>query len=175
MPKWAAIITGITAIIVPQAEAAHTSSRRSTHQFSKVTTKHVNARHQARLKLIREGWLDPHCPAAPRISGPARVHCFPNGAGRCCVFYGWSDEFQIPDSLSRHPANHRQTRTRFGLNLEDGLHWGYQQSARRSCCCRVALAACAGSDDGRSISYTADRGDANQPFPTDYRVNCWRS
>ena len=34
----------------------------------------------------------------------------------------------------------------------------------------IALAACAGSDDGRSISYTADRGVANQPSPNNYRA-----
>ena len=33
----------------------------------------------------------------------------------------------------------------------------------------AALAACAGSDEGRGISYTDDRGVANQPFPTNYR------
>lgn len=34
----------------------------------------------------------------------------------------------------------------------------------------IALAACAGSDDGRSISYGDDRGTANQPFPSNYRA-----
>jgi hypothetical protein len=34
----------------------------------------------------------------------------------------------------------------------------------------IALAACAGSDDGRSISYTDDRGVANQPYPDNYRA-----
>jgi hypothetical protein len=37
----------------------------------------------------------------------------------------------------------------------------------------VALAACAGSgggEDARSISYTDDRGVANQPFPGNYRA-----
>ena len=34
----------------------------------------------------------------------------------------------------------------------------------------IALAACAGNDDGRSISFTDDRGVANQPFPSNYRV-----
>jgi hypothetical protein len=34
----------------------------------------------------------------------------------------------------------------------------------------VALAACAGSDENRGISYTADRGVANQPFPNNYRA-----
>jgi hypothetical protein len=33
-----------------------------------------------------------------------------------------------------------------------------------------ALAACAGSDDGRSISYTNDRGVADQPYPNNYRT-----
>jgi len=33
----------------------------------------------------------------------------------------------------------------------------------------ILLAACAGSDDGRSISYTDDRGVANQPYPSNYR------
>jgi hypothetical protein len=34
----------------------------------------------------------------------------------------------------------------------------------------IALAACAGSDDGKSISYTDDRGVANQPYPNNYRT-----
>ncbi|WP_425115670.1 hypothetical protein [Bradyrhizobium sp.] len=34
----------------------------------------------------------------------------------------------------------------------------------------IALAACAGSDGGGSITYTDDRGVANQPFPNNYRV-----
>jgi hypothetical protein len=34
----------------------------------------------------------------------------------------------------------------------------------------VALAACASSDDGGSISFTDDRGVANQPFPDNYRA-----
>ncbi len=34
----------------------------------------------------------------------------------------------------------------------------------------IVLAACAGSDDGRSITYTDDRGVANQPFPDNYRA-----
>lgn len=33
----------------------------------------------------------------------------------------------------------------------------------------TVLAACAGSDEGRGISYTDDRGVANQPFPTNYK------
>jgi hypothetical protein len=34
----------------------------------------------------------------------------------------------------------------------------------------IALAACAGGDDGRSITYTDDRGVANQPYPDNYRA-----
>ena len=34
----------------------------------------------------------------------------------------------------------------------------------------IALAACAGSDDARSLSYTDDRGIANQPYPDNYRA-----
>ena len=33
----------------------------------------------------------------------------------------------------------------------------------------AGLAACAGSDDSRNISYTDDRSGANQPYPNDYR------
>jgi hypothetical protein len=34
----------------------------------------------------------------------------------------------------------------------------------------VALAACAGSDDGRDAIFDIDRGGANQPFPNNYRA-----
>ena len=34
----------------------------------------------------------------------------------------------------------------------------------------ILLAACAGSDDSRSITYTDDRGVANQPYPDNYRA-----
>lgn len=34
----------------------------------------------------------------------------------------------------------------------------------------IVLAACAGSDDGKSISYTDDRGVSNQPYPNNYRA-----
>ena len=34
----------------------------------------------------------------------------------------------------------------------------------------VALAACASSEDSRGITYTDDRGVANQPFPDNYRA-----
>lgn len=34
----------------------------------------------------------------------------------------------------------------------------------------IALAACAGSDEGKPITFTDDRGVANQPFPNNYRT-----
>jgi hypothetical protein len=34
----------------------------------------------------------------------------------------------------------------------------------------IALAGCASSDDSRIISYTGDRGVADQPFPANYRT-----
>jgi hypothetical protein len=34
----------------------------------------------------------------------------------------------------------------------------------------IALAACAGSDDSKSISFTDDRGVSNQPYPANYRT-----
>ena len=34
----------------------------------------------------------------------------------------------------------------------------------------VALAACAGGDESRSITYTDDRGVSNQPYPNNYRA-----
>jgi hypothetical protein len=34
----------------------------------------------------------------------------------------------------------------------------------------IALAACAGSGDSRGISFTSDRGVADQPFPANYSV-----
>jgi hypothetical protein len=34
----------------------------------------------------------------------------------------------------------------------------------------ILLAACAGSDDSRSMTYTDDRGVANQPYPDNYRA-----
>lgn len=34
----------------------------------------------------------------------------------------------------------------------------------------IVLAACAGSDESKSITYTDDRGIANQPYPNNYRA-----
>jgi len=53
---------------------------------------------------------------------------------------------------------------------KNGLQLG--KSAKRAAILLlpIARAACAGSDDGRSISYTDDRGVANQPYPNNYRA-----
>ena len=34
----------------------------------------------------------------------------------------------------------------------------------------IALAACAGSEEPKSITYTDDRGVSNQPYPVNYRI-----
>jgi hypothetical protein len=60
---------------------------------------------------------------------------------------------------------------RGGRTFEDGMHLG--KSAKRAVMVvllPVVLAACAGSDDGRSISYTADRDGSEQRLPTNYRL-----
>jgi hypothetical protein len=58
-----------------------------------------------------------------------------------------------------------------GQTTKNGLQLG--KSAKRAAILLlpIALVACAGSsDDSRSISYTDDRGVANQPFPNNYRA-----
>jgi hypothetical protein len=53
--------------------------------------------------------------------------------------------------------------------LNNGLHLGTSAKRAAILLLPIVLAACAGSDDGRSISYTDDRGVANQPYPNSYR------
>jgi hypothetical protein len=53
--------------------------------------------------------------------------------------------------------------------LEDGLHLGILAKRATIFLLPIALAACAGSDDGRSMSLSADRNDTNPPAPTEYR------
>jgi len=53
--------------------------------------------------------------------------------------------------------------------LEDGLHLGILAKRATISLLPIALAACAGSDDGRSMSLSADRNDTNPPAPTEYR------
>jgi hypothetical protein len=54
--------------------------------------------------------------------------------------------------------------------LKDGLRLGMLAKCASILLLPIALAACAGSDDGRSISFTDDRGVSNQPFPGNYRA-----
>jgi hypothetical protein len=52
----------------------------------------------------------------------------------------------------------------------NGLDLGISANCAAILLLPVALAACAGGDDSRSITYTDDRGVANQPFPDNYRA-----
>ena len=54
--------------------------------------------------------------------------------------------------------------------MKDGLQLGISAKCATILLLPIALAACAGSDGGGSITYTDDRGVANQPFPNNYRV-----
>jgi hypothetical protein len=54
--------------------------------------------------------------------------------------------------------------------LKNGLHLGISAKRAAILILPIALAACAGGDDGRSITYTDDRGVANQPYPDNYRA-----
>ena len=52
----------------------------------------------------------------------------------------------------------------------NGLDLGISANCAAILLLPLVLAACAGDDDGRSITYTDDRGVANQPFPDNYRA-----
>jgi hypothetical protein len=54
--------------------------------------------------------------------------------------------------------------------LNNGLHLGISAKRAAILLLPIALAACAGGDEGRSITYTDDRGIANQPYPNSYRA-----
>jgi hypothetical protein len=97
-------------------------------------------------------------------SGPR--HCFPNGVGPA-LFPRRIRVFNIRDANSILPADGLESPERRSLN---GLQLG--KSAKRTAILLlpIVLAACAGSDDSRSITYTDDRGVANQPYPDNYRA-----
>jgi len=59
-----------------------------------------------------------------------------------------------------------------GIELHLGISAGWGISARCAAILLlpVVLAACAGGDDSRSVSFTTDRGGTNQPFPNNYRA-----
>ena len=52
----------------------------------------------------------------------------------------------------------------------NGLDLGTSANCAAILLLPLVLAACAGDDDGRSITYTDDRGVANLPFPDNYRA-----
>jgi hypothetical protein len=52
----------------------------------------------------------------------------------------------------------------------DGLRLGTSAKFAAILLLPFALAACAGSDESRPISYTNDRGVSDQPFPNNYRA-----
>src|SRR5260370_4492443 len=59
---------------------------------------------------------------------------------------------------------------RLGQTTENGLHLGISATRAAILMLPIALTACAGSDEGRSIAYTDDRGVASQPYPDNYRA-----
>jgi hypothetical protein len=50
------------------------------------------------------------------------------------------------------------------------LHLGISAKRAAILLLPVALAACAGSDESKSITFTDDRGVTNQPYPENYRA-----
>jgi hypothetical protein len=54
--------------------------------------------------------------------------------------------------------------------LTNGLHLGISAKLAAILLLPIALAACASSDESKSISYTADRGVSDQPYPNNYRT-----
>jgi hypothetical protein len=78
--------------------------------------------------------------------------------------------FRRPARISGiDPEGVRRRVVRQGKRRRTGRKLG--KSAKRAAILLlpIVLVACAGSDDGRSISYTDDRGVANQPYPNNYR------
>jgi hypothetical protein len=55
-----------------------------------------------------------------------------------------------------------------GEYWKDGLRLGMLAKGASILLLPIVLAACAGDDEGRSISFTADRGVAEQPFPNNH-------
>jgi hypothetical protein len=125
MPKWAAIITGITGITVTTANG------------------------------ISRSPLDPHCPRGGRGYSPACA----DGAGR--------HRLDNRDANSILPANVLRLRAALGIR-KTGCILGSSAKRAAILLLPLALAACAG-DGQNSITYTDDRGVANQPYPTNYR------
>jgi hypothetical protein len=90
-----------------------------------------------------------------------------NGAGPAPLLETSLDLGDPRNANSNPPVEGLESRVR---SSKHGLH--LEISAKRAAILLlpVALAACAGGDSERSISYTSDRGVANQPFPNNYRA-----
>ena len=116
--------------------------------------------------------LDPrarsHCPAAPRGYHTGPTPLLPQWPGRCrSQFSGMRPGRDDRDANSISPGGRSRTATGGGMT---GCTWGNQQSTRRSCCCRSRSRPVRAATRARSITYTDDRGVANQPYPTNYRA-----
>jgi len=85
--------------------------------------------------------------------------CFPNGGGPA-FFCRRQSEFQFAGGA----ANFRE-RSMVGFGA-----LGKLLLRAAILLLPVVLAACAGGDEVRSITYTDDRGVSNQPFPNNYRA-----
>src|SRR5260370_35607678 len=59
---------------------------------------------------------------------------------------------------------------RLGQTTENELHLGISATRAAILMLPVALAACAGGDEGGSIALIDDRGIASQPYPDNYRA-----
>ena len=59
---------------------------------------------------------------------------------------------------------------RLGQTTENELHLGISVTRAAILMLPIALTACAGGDEGRSIAYIDDRGVASQPYPDNYRA-----
>jgi hypothetical protein len=103
-------------------------------------------------------------------------------AGRSCLSSNPQRLLDSRDANSISPAGGlgfagaRKSEIRFcgplrqGQTTENELHLGILAKCAALLLLAIALAACAGSDDGRSITYADDRGVADQPFPDNYRA-----
>jgi hypothetical protein len=100
---------------------------------------------------------------------PACCHCFPNVGGpvlRCCEHLR---ERKIEMAQIEFPFVRGRSRTAQASDLEHGLNLGISAKRAAILLLPITLAACAG-DDSRGITYTDDRGVANQPYPNNYRA-----
>jgi hypothetical protein len=86
-------------------------------------------------------------------------------AGRNCAYpFG---EATMPEC--EFPLICGRSRTIPASDLLNELHLGISAKRAAILLLPIALAACAGGDDSRSVAFTDNRGVANQPYPNNYR------